>query len=108
MRRFLILPIAVVALAACGADARRSTEDLPEDAVEQLTGAVQVRVNADQLPNVGHMCWDEEQGIGIWSTTDRIALIVYNDWLCPGSTREQEMVVLSGTPRSIVNTTSGT
>jgi hypothetical protein len=79
----------------------------PEEAIELLTGPVRVRVNGDQLPNVGHLCWDEEQGIGIWTTTDRIALIVYNDHLCPGSNREQPMTVLSGTPRSVINASGG-
>ena len=92
------LIVGVLAIAACGDDAK-STEDLPDDNVSLLTGGVQVRVNADQLPNIGHLCWDENNPIGVWTTTDRIAVIVYNDWLCPGSNMEQPMTVITGNPK---------
>jgi hypothetical protein len=93
---FLIAGALVVV--ACSGDSKART-DLEDDNVSLLTGDVQVRVNADQLPNIGHLCWDENNPIGVWTTTDRIAVIVYNDWLCPGSNMEQPMTVITGNPK---------
>lgn len=93
--------LALIVLAGCSSPAK-STEDLEDGDVTLIRGAVEVRVNADQLPNVGHLCWDEDSGIGVWTTTDRVVIIVYNDWFCPGSSVEREMVVLTGTPRASV------
>jgi hypothetical protein len=102
MKRRLALVIALivlVTLTACATDGK-AEEDLPEDQITNHIGATDVIVNADKYPNFSHTCWET---VGFWSTTDRVTIIVYNDWLCPGSTREQSMTVLSGNPQDVVN-----
>jgi len=98
--------VLVGCLSACGTDSS-TLDDLPEDRINLLTGDVDVRVNGDRLPNIGHLCWSDEQPIGVWTTTDRIAIIVYNDWLCPGASLEQPMQVLTGNPRDVVSAGAG-
>ena len=90
---------AAVVLVSC-ADDGKAEQDLTDDLITNHLGETDVIVNADKFPNFAHTCWDD---VGFWSTTDRVTIIVYNDWRCPGSTREQPMTVLSGTPRDIVN-----
>jgi hypothetical protein len=87
----------------CGDD-DDAVSDLPETQIATVQGHTDVIVNADQFPNFAHTCWDGSGSpIGFWSTTDRVTIIVYNDWACPGSTKEQPMTVLSGNPRDVVN-----
>jgi hypothetical protein len=86
------------------ADEGKAETDLPDEKIATQLGATDVIVNADRFPNFAHTCWtDEGNVVGFWSTTDRVTIIVYNDWLCPGSTKEQPMTVLSGNPRDVVN-----
>ena len=61
--------------------------------------AATVVVNPDGFPNVAHKC---VQSTGFWTTTDRTLILIYNDWLCPGSNLEKEMVVINGVPRDVV------
>jgi hypothetical protein len=85
-------------------DDNPATQDLPVDKIMNHVNSVDVIVNADQFPNFAHTCWTADGAIvGFWSTTDRVTIIVYNDWLCPGSSREQPMQVLSGNPRDVIN-----
>lgn len=87
----------------------KAEEDLTEDLITNVKGDTDVIVNADKFPNFAHTCWLPAGAtpVGFWSTTDRVTIIVYNDWLCEGSTRESPMTVLSGNPRDIVNAGSG-
>ena len=93
--------IALLVLAGCGGDDNKATEDLPQEKILTHAGTIDVLLNADEMPNLAHGCWED---VGFWTTTDRIAIIVYNDWKCPGSTREQPMTVINGNPQDVVNT----
>jgi hypothetical protein len=97
----ILLPSLLVA-ASC-ADSGEAETDLPEDQITLHTALTDVIVNADKYPNFAHTCWSAAFPIGFWSTTDRVTLIIYNDWLCEGANREQPMTVLSGNPQDIVN-----
>ncbi len=99
-RRVWAALAAVAVLATACGDDDDATSDLDVTLIQTHAGETDVVVNADQFPNFAHTCWET---VGFWSTTDRVALIVYNDWLCEGSTREQDMVVLSGQPKATVN-----
>ena len=99
MRRLLLLGL-VPLVFACGGDDTEAQDDLSEENITTHDGATDVVLNADGFPNFAHTCWE---GVGFWSTTDRVTIIVYNDWLCPGSTREQPMQVLSGNPQDVLN-----
>jgi hypothetical protein len=90
---------------SCSGDDSKAVDDLPETQIETVLGKTNVIVNADQFPNFAHTCWLPAAGVpvGFWSTTDRVTIIVYNDWLCEGSTHESPMQVLSGNPRDVVN-----
>lgn len=91
----------------CGDD-DEARSDLPETKIATVQGDTDVIVNADQFPNFAHTCWTKAAiPIGFWSTTDRVTIIVYNDWLCPGASLETVMTVLSGNPRDVVNTSGG-
>jgi hypothetical protein len=99
----LLIPPLLLGAVSCGDDDDALT-DLPETQISTVIGKTDVVVNADQFPNFAHTCWTgADIPVGFWSTTDRVTIIVYNDWLCPGSTKEQPMTVLSGNPRDIVN-----
>jgi hypothetical protein len=105
MNRYKILTLIplLLAVASCGDD-DDATSDLPEENIATVIGQTDVVVNADEFPNFAHTCWENDQfPVGFWSTTDRVTIIVYNDWLCPGATVEKPMTVLSGNPRDVVN-----
>ena len=104
LRPLILIP--VLALASCGDDDDTALTDLPEEKISTHQGDTDVIVNADRFPNFAHTCWQESSvPVGFWSTTDRVTIIVYNDWLCPGATLEAPMTVLSGNPRDVVNAT---
>jgi hypothetical protein len=104
----LLMPPLLLAAASCGDDDDSALTDLPETQISTVIGATDVIVNADQFPNFAHTCWQSTSvPVGFWSTTDRVTIIVYNDWLCPGATLESPMTVLSGNPRDVVNAGSG-
>ena len=86
----------------CGDD-DDAVSDLPATQISTVQGHTDVILNADQFPNFAHTCWAGEFPVGFWSTTDRVTIIVYNDWLCEGANLEKPMTVLSGNPRDIVN-----
>jgi len=94
----LVVVLALVVV-ACD-DSSGARQDLPKENQQYDTSDVQVVVNPDGFPNVAHKCLD---GTGFWTTTDRTLILIYNDWLCPGATREKDMVVINGVPRAIVN-----
>ena len=97
--------IALFVLTGCS-DPGKAEVDLPEDKITTQLGATDVIVNADNFPNFAHTCWgDGDIPVGFWSTTDRVTIIVYNDWLCPGSSAERPMTVLTGTPQAVVGGT---
>ena len=96
-------PLAVFALASC-ADDKDARQDLPKEQQQYDTSEAQIVVNPDGFPNVAHKC---VESTGFWTTTDRTLILIYNDWLCPGSTREKDMVVINGVPRAIVNASGG-
>lgn len=85
----------------------RATSDLPESAQKADVGDAEIIVNPDQFPNVAHKCKTFESGItlGFWTTTDRMLIIIFNDWSCPGSNTEKEMVTINGVPRGVVQVT---
>lgn len=105
-RLLLLLPLSLLGL-ACGDDDDAKT-DLTENNIQVHQGATDVIANANSFPNFAHTCWQMTNvPVGFWSTTDRVTIIVYNDWLCPGATKEQPMTVLSGNPRDIVSASGG-
>ena len=97
--------IALFVLMGCS-DPGKAEVDLPEDKIATQLGATDVIVNADNFPNFAHTCWgDGDIPVGFWSTTDRVTIIVYNDWLCAGASMERPMQVLTGTPIAQVGNT---
>lgn len=108
MKRCLYLATGLVGLlcvfatvfVACADDDNGARQDLPVENQQYDTSDVQVIVNPDGFPNVAHKCLEST---GFWTTTDRTLILIYNDWLCPGATREKDMVVINGVPRAIVN-----
>ena len=105
---WLLLIFGLVGL-SCTDDKPKAEEDLTEDQITNHLGDTDVIVNADRFPNFAHTCWQPAAGVpvGFWSTTDRVTIIVYNDWLCPGSTLESPMQVLTGSPRDIITAGGG-
>jgi hypothetical protein len=89
---------------ACGGDDGKARDDLTEEGITNDLSEALVVVNPDGFPNVAHKC---VESTGFWTTTDRTLILIYNDWLCPGSTREQDMVVINGVPRAVVNAGGG-
>lgn len=94
----------VAVLSSCGDDGKGRT-DLPEDNIQLDTDPMDVIVSADGFPNIGHKCRQFGEGavVGMWTTTDRTLILVYNDHACSGSNREQDMTVINGVPRAVVN-----
>jgi hypothetical protein len=105
MRRVWAAVTAVALLAtACGDDDDVGRDDLTQDAQATDTSPVTIVVSADGYPNQQHKCVTiGGQVIGSWTTTDRIFILIYNDWACEGSSREKPMEIVTGTPRSVVN-----
>ena len=105
--RQLIYPAAVLlalgsTFAAC-TDEGKAQQDLPEENITNHVGDIDVLVNADKMPNLAHGCWETT---GFWTTTDRVAIIIYNDHLCPGASVERPMTVINGNPRDVVEATA--
>ena len=100
----LIVGVVIIFLAGCAPDNKDARQDLPREAQQYDTSDAQIVVNPDGFLDVAHKCLEST---GFWTTTDRTLILIYNDWLCPGSTREHEMIVINGVPRAIVNTSSG-
>lgn len=101
----LLLPLAVV---GCGDDDEDARADLPVEAQASDTSESMTVVFPDGYPNSTHKCVTlAGVVIGIWTTTDRTVIWIYNDWACEGSSRENDMSIINGVPRAIVNATSG-
>jgi len=96
--------VALVGATACGDDDDVGRQDLNQADQATDTGPVTIVVSADGYPNQQHKCVTiGGQVIGSWTTTDRIFILIYNDWACEGSNTEQPMEIVTGTPRSVVN-----
>lgn len=95
----------VIFVVACTDDYGKGRTDLPDENISLDTDPMDVIVQADGFPNVGHKCRTFGEGavVGMWTTTDRTLILVYNDHACSGANREQDMVVINGVPRAIVN-----
>lgn len=113
MRRTLgtigwMLAIAAVpaTLAACSdhdAQADLPVADQHNDTSQSLTV-----VFPDGYPNSTHKCVTlSGVVIGVWTTTDRTVMWIYNDWACEGSSTEKDMTIINGVPRAIVNASGG-
>lgn len=102
--RLLLIFASLPLLVACADDGKGRT-DLPDENISLDTDPMDVIVQADGFPNVGHKCRTFGEGavVGMWTTTDRTLILVYNDHACSGANREQDMVVINGVPRAIVN-----
>jgi len=108
VRRLLAALAAVVLVAACGDDDEDARADLPTDQQANDISESMTVVFPDGYPNSTHKCVTlGGVVVGIWTTTDRTVMWIYNDWACEGSTRESEMTIINGVPRAIVGTTSG-
>jgi hypothetical protein len=104
----LLIPPLLLAAASCGDDDDVGRQDLNQADQATDTGPVTIVVSADGYPNQQHKCVTiGGQVIGSWTTTDRIFILIYNDWACEGSNTEQPMEIVTGTPRSVVNAGSG-
>lgn len=104
----LWFPVAVsglIAITTACADKGKGRTDLPEENISLDTDPMDVIVSADGFPNIGHKCrrFGEGAVVGMWTTTDRTLILVYNDHACSGANQEQDMVVINGVPRAVVN-----
>jgi len=62
----------------------------------------------DGYPNSTHKCVTlAGVVIGIWTTTDRTVIWIYNDHACEGSNVEGDMQVINGVPRAVVSASGG-
>jgi hypothetical protein len=105
----LLFPLIALAVASCGDDDGDARADLPVDAQHNDTSESMTIVFPDGYPNSTHKCITlGGVVIGVWTTTDRTVMWIYNDWACEGSVRENDMTIINGVPRAIVNAgTSG-
>lgn len=99
---WLIFGVLAFMALGCSED-RTGHTDLPEEKQAVDVSGAMIVANPDGFPNIAHKCVDD---VGFWTTTDRTVIIIYNDWSCPGATREKDMIVINAVPRSIVNTGS--
>ena len=102
MRRLIVPALALVSLAACTGNEAREDLDA-EDQTNDNSEAV-IAVNPDGFPNVSRKCVTYETGVtvGVWTTTDRSVLLIYNDHTCGESSQEQPQEIISMIPRSMV------
>jgi len=99
----VLLPLAV--LVGCTSD-KNARADLPADAQTNDTSESMTVVFPDGYPNSTHKCVTlAGVVIGIWTTTDRTIIWIYNDHACEGASQEREMSIINGVPRAVV--TSG-
>jgi hypothetical protein len=105
----LLFPLIALVGVSCGDDDEDARADLPVDAQSNDVSEAMTVVFPDGYPNSTHKCVTlSNVVVGIWTTTDRTVMWIYNDWACEGSTREQDMTIINGVPRAIVNAgTSG-
>ena len=105
---FPLIAGALVGVATACTDDGRAVTDLPEENITLDTARMDIIVSADEFPNIGHKCHSFGEGavIGFWTTTDRTLILIYNDHACEGANRSQDMVVINGVPRAVVNSGS--
>lgn len=103
----LLIPLVAV-LFACSDHDTDARQDLPVDAQHNDTSQSLTVVFPDGYPNSTHKCVTlSGVVVGIWTTTDRTVMWIYNDHACEGSNVEGDMVVINGVPRAVVNATTG-
>lgn len=99
---------AVVATSACSDSDNDARADLPVANQTNDTSQSMTVVFPDGYPNSTHKCVTlAGVVVGVWTTTDRTVIWIYNDWACEGANRESDMSIINGVPRAIVNATSG-
>jgi hypothetical protein len=92
-------------LSACSNDDNDARADLPVDAQSNDVSEAMTVVFPDGYPNSTHKCITlAGVVVGIWTTTDRTVIWIYNDHACDGANTEGDMQIINGVPRSIVNT----
>lgn len=107
MRRLLLLPLLALAFACSDSD-NDARADLPVEAQQNDTSESMTVVFPDGYPNSTHKCVTLAGVVtGIWTTTDRTVIWIYNDWACEGSNRESEMTIINGVPRAVINAGTG-
>jgi len=99
-RRFfqilVVVPACFCVLGLSGCSDHDAKSDLAVDNQKLQTGDVQIDIMPDSFPNVAHKCRQQQEGtVGLWTTTDRLVILVYNDWACPTANLEQPMFVIS-------------
>jgi hypothetical protein len=103
----LLCPMAL-AIAGCSGDDTDAKSDLPADNQANDTSKSMTVVFPDGYPNSTHKCVTlAGVVVGIWTTTDRTVIWIYNDHACEGANTEGDMTVINGVPRSVINATSG-
>ena len=103
-----LLTLATVALLATACSAHDAKSDLAVGNQKLDTGDVNVAVMPDGFPNVAHKCVSfSDIVVGMWTTTDRTLILVYNDHACAGSNVEQDQQVINAVPRSVVGSSGG-
>jgi hypothetical protein len=99
----LLCPLALSLACSDDKDARA---DLPVDQQSNDISEAMTVVFPDGYPNSTHKCITlAGVVVGVWTTTDRTVIWIYNDWACEGSTRESDMQIINGVPRAIVSAT---
>jgi len=107
MRRLLLLGLIPLAFACSDSDSD-ARADLPVEAQSNDTSESMTVVFPDGYPNSTHKCVTlAGVVIGIWTTTDRTVIWIYNDWACEGSSTEKDMSIINGVPRAVINAASG-
>jgi hypothetical protein len=102
------MPLIAAVAVSCGDDDEDARADLPVDAQTNDTSEAMTIVFPDGYPNSTHKCVTlGGVVIGVWTTTDRTVMWLYNDWACEGSNTERDMTIINGVPRAIVNAASG-
>jgi hypothetical protein len=105
----LLTPLALAVSFGCSDGDGDARADLPVENQTNDTSQAMTVVFPDGYPNSTHKCVTlAGVVVGVWTTTDRTVMWIYNDWACEGSTRESDMTIINGVPRAIVNAgTSG-
>lgn len=97
MKRLIIAGAAGAALivgAACSPESK-AKDDLEDKYLVVHKEQTDVISSSNSYPNLTHTCWD---ATGIWLTTDRMVVIVYNDPLCDGYNPEAATYTVGNIP----------
>jgi hypothetical protein len=108
-RSRLLILLAVVSFAAVACSDHDAQDDLPVDKQTQDYSEAFTAVMPDGFPNIAHKCVAYGAGpvVGMWTTTDRSVLLIYNDHTCAEANAEQPQEIISMIPRSMVSASSG-